>query len=90
MDSIEIAKKLIRENDDEIETYRTLETEARKEMQSIESEMNKLESRLKQLNSLLSCQVERLEGLQSSKKELLVDNLALKLFIANGGGLDMV
>lgn len=90
MNSIEIAKKLIEENDTIIEDYRSRETDSRKRIEELEEKIRSQNKALKILESSLAREEEWLAEIQSDKKEYLVDNLALKLLIAEGGGLDML
>jgi len=90
MNSIEIAKKLIEENDTIIEDYRSRETDSRKRIEELEEEIRRQNKALKILESSLAREEEWLAEIQSDKKEYLVDNLALKMLIAEGGGLDML
>lgn len=90
MNSIEIAKKLIEENDTIIEDYRSRETDSRKRIEELEEKIRRQNEALKILESSLAREKEWLAEIQSDKKEYLVDNLALKLLIAEGGGLDML
>lgn len=90
MNSIEIAKKLIEENDTIIEDYRSRETDSRKRIEELEEKIRSQNKALKILESSLAREEAWLAEIQSDKKEYLVDNLALKLLIAEGGGLDML
>lgn len=90
MNSIEIAKKLIEENKRDIEDYRTYETEQRKLVEETEKELKKAKAMVELLEARLKNRCEELERIRDTKKEYLVDNLALQAFIANGGGLDML
>lgn len=89
MNSVEVAQKLIDENDKDIEFHRSRETEIRKRIEELEK---KVENQMKALDILrdsLAREQQYLEEVQEDKFEYLVDNLALKAFIADGGGLDM-
>ena len=90
MNSIEIAKKLIEENNSDIETMRVSEIECKKRIEELEAKIKHYESKLSYARGALCAQKARLETLKVSKKEYLVDNLALKAFIADGGGLDVL
>lgn len=90
MNSIEIAKKLIKENDDIIEDYRRRETDSRKRIEELEEKIRRQKEVVKILESSLAREEEWLADIQTDKKDYLVDNLALKLLIAEGGGLDML
>lgn len=48
------------------------------------------EERINSLRGAIAMAEEDLQRKRDQKKEYLVDNLALKMFIANGGGLDML
>lgn len=90
MNSIEIAKKLIEENDEDIADLRNAETIIQKRIEEYEQDIVACEKRLNILRHALSMAEEDLQRKRDLKKEYLVDNLALKMFIANGGGLDML
>lgn len=89
MNSIEIAKKLIKENDKDIEEYRDIEKASRKRIDELQKKIETMRKVLDKLESDLAREEEWLADTKAEKKEYLVDNLALKMFIANGGGLDM-
>lgn len=90
MNSIEIAKKLIKENDDIIEDYRRRETDSRKRIEELKEKIRRQKEVVTILENGLAREEEWLADIQNDKKEYLVDNLALKLLIAEGGGLDML
>ena len=90
MNSIEIAKKLIEENDKDIEEYRDIETASRKRIGELQKKIETMRKVLDRLESDLAREEQWLADKKAEKKEYLVDNLALKMFIANGGGLDML
>lgn len=90
MNSIEIAKKLIKENDEIIEDYRRRETASRKRIEELKEKIRRQKEVVTILESSLDREEEWLAGIQNDKKDYLVDNLALKTFIADGGGLDML
>ena len=89
MNSIEIAKKLIEENDESIEICRESEVEYRRRIAELKQQIKDQKKVLDKLESDLARQEEWLASTQADKKVFLVDNLALKMFIAEGGGLDM-
>lgn len=88
--SVTTAKKLIEENNDMIESYRSRETATLKRIAELKSKIENQKKALEILQGSLSGEEQYLEDLKSEKFEYLVDNLALKTFIANGGGLDMI
>lgn len=90
MNSIEIAKKLVEENDKDIEDLRNAETIIRQRIEEYTSDVEKYEKLLEARKRALAMAEEDLQRKQEMKKEYLVDNLALRMFIANGGGLDML
>lgn len=90
MNSIEIAKKLIKENDEIIDDYRRRETDSRKRIEELKENLRRQKEVVTILESGLAREEEWLAEIQADKKEYLVDNLALKLLIAEGGGLDML
>ena len=90
MNSIEIAKNLIEENDKDIEDFRRAETIIRSRIAGYKYEIGTHEERIKSLQGAIAMAEEDLQRKRDQKKEYLVDNLALKMFIANGGGLDML
>ena len=90
MNSIEIAKKLIEENKQIIEDYRDYEKTSRKRIEELKDEIRRQREALDRLESSLAREEEWLAEIQSDKKEYLVDSLALRMFVADGGGLDML
>lgn len=90
MNSIEIAKSLIEENDKDIEDFRRAEVTIRKRIDEYEHEIGMQEERINSLLRAIARAEEDLQRTKDRKKEYLVDNLALNMFIANGGGLDML
>lgn len=90
MNSIEIAEKLIKENDEIIEDYRRRETDSRKRIEELKEKIRRQKEVVTILEGSLAREEEWLTDIQNDKKEYLVDNLALKLLIAEGGGLDML
>ena len=90
MNSIEIAKKLIEENDKDIETFGCAETRIRGRIEKYKSEIEMHEHHISNLRALIMLAEEDLQLKRDQKKEYIVDNLALKMFVANGGGLDML
>lgn len=90
MNSIEIAKKLIEENTSDIEDFRHAEEIIRKRIDEYMRDIEKYEKLLEVKKRALAMAEEDLQRKLETKKEYLVDNLALKMFIAEGGGLDML
>ena len=89
MNSIEIAKKLVEENKSSIEDYRIWENQQRELVEATEEALTAAKAEVERLEAVLKVRRETLDDIRDSKKEYLVDNLALKMFIAEGGGLDM-
>lgn len=89
MNSIEVAQKLIDENDRNIEFYRSREADIRKRIRELGSKIEGQMRALEILQAYLVSEQQCLEKVREEKFKHLVDNLALKAFIANGGGLDM-
>lgn len=90
MNSIEIAKKLIEENDKDIEDFRRAETIIHRRIEEYKKDIEKYELLLEVKKRALAMAEEDLLRKRDQTKEYLVDNLALKAFIADGGGLDML
>ena len=90
MNSIEIAKKLIAENDVDIEELRSAEEAIRQRIEGYKADIDTYEKGISSLRHALAYAEEDLQRKRDLKKEYLVDNLALKAFIADGGGLDML
>jgi len=90
MNSIETAKKLIEENDKDIEDFRSAETSIRKRIAEYKYEIGTHEQRIEHLRGAIAMAEEDLQRTRDLKQQYLVDNLALKMFIADGGGLDML
>lgn len=82
MNSIEIAKKLIEKNDKDIEGFRNAEEIIRKRIAQYKQNIENLQG-------AIAMAEEDLQRMRDQKKECQVDNLALKVFIAAGGGQDM-
>ena len=76
MNSVEIAKKLIKENEEVLANNLKW--------------IDRYEKRKKDLEKSLFTVNEQIIEIRNENKEYLVDNLALKTFIAEGGGLDML
>ena len=90
MNSIEIAKKLVEENDKDIEEFRIAETIIHRRIEEYKKDIEKYELLLEVKKRALAMAEEDLQRKRDQTKEYLVDNLALKTFIADGGGLDML
>ena len=90
MNSIEIAKKLIEENDKDIETFGCAEAGIRGRIEKYKSDIEMHEHRISNLRAAIMLAEEDLQRKKDQKKEYLVDNLALRMLIAYGGGLDML
>lgn len=90
MNSIEIAKKLIEENDKDIEDFRRAEKIIRERIAEYQHAIENYKFLIEAKKRALASAEEDLQFNRNQKKEYLVDNLALKMFIAEGGGLDML
>lgn len=90
MNSIEIAKKLIKENNSDIEDFRNAEEIIQKRIEEYKQNIAVHERQIRTLQSALAMAEEDLQRKRNQRQEYLVDNLALSMFIANGGGLDMI
>lgn len=90
MNSIEIAKKLVEENDKDIKEFRIAETIIHRRIEEYKKDIEKYELLLEVKKRALAMAEEDLQRKRDQTKEYLVDNLALKMFIAEGGGLDML
>lgn len=90
MNSIEIAKKLVEENDKDIKEFRIAETIIHRRIEEYKKDIERYELLLEVKKRALAMAEEDLQRKRDQTKEYLVDNLALKMFIAEGGGLDML
>lgn len=90
MNSIEIAKSLIEENDKDIEDLRSAEKAIRQRIEGYKADIDTYEKGINSLRHAITMAEEDLQCKTDLKKQYLVDNLALKLLIAQGGGLDML
>ena len=90
MNSIEIAKSLIEENNTDIEDLRSAEKTIQKRIEEYKQDIAAYEKRIDSLRHAITMAEEDLQCKRDLKKQYLVDNLALKLLIAEGGGLDML
>lgn len=90
MNSIEIAKKLIEENDKDIEDLRSAENAIRQRIDGYKADIDTYEKGISSLRHAIMMAEEELQRKKDLKKEYLVDNLALRSFIGSGGGLDML
>ncbi len=90
MNSIEIAKKLIEENDSVIEGFRREELCILKRIAKYENDIDEFNKLIEAKKRTLTIARENLSRTRNRMKAYLVDNQALKMFIANGGGLDML
>ena len=89
MNSIEAAKIMIRDNKDDIESYRKEIQEYSNSIEQRKKEIAECERKLLRLRSDVQWFQELLKLCEEDKFKTLVDNLALNAFIADGGGLDM-
>ena len=90
MNSIEIAEKLITDNMERIEAYRGDEANMRTAIANMEERIKQQEDALFVMKRNLEKRKEDLAYIRAAKLECLVDTLALKAFIDDGGGLDML
>ena len=89
MNSIEAAKLKKKENEDAIILLRKEEVSIRRWMKELEEKIETMKKSLADLESSLEQRKAYLAEVQDEKFVLLVDQQALSLFIADGGGLDM-
>lgn len=90
MNSVEIAKKLIKENEEDLEEVRTEETIIRKIIAKYKYDIGTHEQRIESLRGAITMAEEDLRRVRSTKDEILVDNTALRLYVMTGGGSDML
>lgn len=90
MNSIEIAKKLIEENNTVIEEFRRKEEIIRTRIEEYTHDVKRYEALLAASKRALEMAEEDLQSERDARKVGLVENLALKMFIAESGGLDML
>lgn len=90
MNSIEVAEKLITDNMERIEVYRNDETNMRIVITDIEERIKQQEDTLFVMKRNLEKRKEDLVNIRAAKFECMVNALALKAFIEDGGGLDMM
>lgn len=86
----EIAKKLIDENEKELDDLRRAEVTIRKRIAEYKHEIGTHELRIKNLRGAITMAEEDLQRVRDQKEEYLVDIVALKTFIAAGGETDML
>jgi len=82
MNSIEAAKKKIEENNESIKLLRS-------EAKYIRERIADYKTKIEVLEQSISAEEDKLRESTDERFALLVDNLALKTFVADGGGLDM-
>lgn len=90
MNSIEIAKKLIEENDSDIEGFRREEQDILKRIAKYEEDIEEYKKLIESKKRTRAAAQENLSLTRKRMKECIVDNQALKMFIADGGGIDML
>lgn len=88
MNSVKIAKKLIEENEKDIEDFREAEARLRKRIEECKKDIEKYELLLKAKQHALEMLEEDLQRKREQKEEYLVDNCALRMFVLNDGVLD--
>lgn len=80
--SVERAKRLIRDCNDTIESCREYEADMRKLIEKIDSDIRELQKQRKTY-------VERIDESNEEKLDAIYTKMALQHFIKSGGGLDM-
>lgn len=80
--SVERAERLIRDCDDTIKICREYETDTRKRIENIDSEIAALQEQRKTL-------LNEIDDSKSEKMDAIYTKMALQQFIESGGGLDM-
>lgn len=90
MNSIEIAKKLIEENNEVLAGNREWIDRYEKRKKDLEKSIADYKEAIETLERSLFAVNEQIIEIRNENKQYLVDNLALKTFIAEGGGLDML
>lgn len=90
MNSVEIAKKLIGEDNDLIQNCRDYISEINSRIEELEDKIDEQKKVLENLQNSLDYEKKYLQEANDERKEYLIDRLALQQFIANGGGLDML
>lgn len=88
--TLEVAEKLILDNMEYIENLRHDEEALRKVISDLEERVKQQEDAIFVMKRNLAKHMESLTDIREEKLEYLVSTLALKAFIEDGGGLDML
>lgn len=88
--TLEVAEKLILDNTEYIENLRHDEEALRKVISDLEECIKQQEDAIFVMKRNLAKHMESLTDIREEKLEYLVSTLALKAFIEDGGGLDMM
>lgn len=88
--TLEVAEKLILDNMEHIENLRHDEEVLRKVIADLEERVKQQEDAIFVMKRNLAKHMESLTDIREEKLEYLVSTLALKAFIEDGGGLDMI
>jgi len=88
--TLEVAEKLILDNMEYIENLRHDEEALRKVIADLEEHVKQQEDAIFVMKRNLAKHMETLTDIREEKLEYLVSTLALKAFIEDGGGLDMM
>ena len=88
--TLEVAEKLILDNMEYIENLRHDEEALRKVIADLEERVKQQEDAIIVMKRNLAKHMESLTDIREEKLEYLVSTLALKAFIEDGGGLDML
>lgn len=88
--TLEVAEKLILDNMEYIENLRHDEEALRKVISDLEERVKQQEDAIFVMKRNLAKHMESLTDIREEKLEYLVSTLALKAFIEDGGGLDMM
>ena len=88
--TLEVAEKLILDNMEHIEDLRHDEETLRKVIADLEERVKQQEDAIFVMKRNLAKHMESLTDIREEKLEYLVSTLALKAFIEDGGGLDMM
>lgn len=88
--TLEVAEKLILDNMEYIENLRHDEEALRKVIADLEERVKQQEDAIFVMKRNLAKHMESLTDIREEKLEYLVSTLALKAFIEDGGGLDMM
>ena len=90
MNSIEAAKKAMKDNEEHLKVLRSEEEATRRWIVDIETSIERIKKSLKDFEEALQQRNNELEAIKDEKFVVLVENAALIVFIAQGGGPDML